>query len=290
MIVDSVAAVSRNLARTRFRKMSTALFRYYPAKRGVATIDDFDGDLRMSLDRSSYISSAIYWRGHHSVSIVQFLRKFLRSEMTFVDVGANIGEITLVAAKRLSHGRVLAFEPMPATFAQLSHNIALNGLARVSLFNCGLYDQPGELPIYTKKDNPCGTVNRGVPSLFSTGADVESAVVPLRTFDDVAAESALERLDAMKIDVEGAEWMVLRGAISSLERFRPVVIVEISEANFRRAGYTVEDFLSFVRSLGYDLKSLHEPDGTIGPECDAVAFPQETKSAVVDILRSIARR
>src|ERR1700740_1428868 len=77
-LTDNIASVSRRLAQTKFRKLSAALFRLYPVKRGVATIRDFDEDLAIDLDRGSYISSAIYWGGYHSLSTVQFLRSFLQ--------------------------------------------------------------------------------------------------------------------------------------------------------------------------------------------------------------------
>jgi hypothetical protein len=126
MLADAVAYVSRKLARGQGRKIAALLYRYYPAKRGTTTIHDFDGDLTITLDRASQISSAIYWSGHHSLPLMRFLRNYLTPEMTLVDVGANIGEVTLFAAKKLRDGRVLAFEPMPRVFAQLARNVELN--------------------------------------------------------------------------------------------------------------------------------------------------------------------
>src|SRR5215467_12649370 len=120
--VDSLAVVSRKLAQGKGRKVAALLYRYYPGKRGTTTIHDFDGDLAITLDKSSYIGGAIYWGGHHSLELVRFLRGFLKPDMTVADVGANIGEITLFAAKKLQKGRVLAFEPMPRVFEQLSQN------------------------------------------------------------------------------------------------------------------------------------------------------------------------
>jgi FkbM family methyltransferase len=275
MMADWIATQSRAMARTKYQKIATALFRFYPAKRGVATISDFDGDMRIALDRSSYISSMIYWRGHHSLAIVRFLRDYLRPQMTFVDAGANIGEITLVAAKRLHEGKVLAFEPMPKAFARLSHNVRLNELRNVALFNVGLFDRSGRLPLYVKRDLPYGTCNDGVPSLFSGGSDREAATIPLRTFDAMAFAIGLNRLDVMKIDVEGAELMVLRGACGAIARFRPVVIIEISESNYRKAGYSANDLLAFFSERDYNVRSLHHAEGKLSSECDAVAFPNE---------------
>jgi len=277
ILADSIASLSRRVAQTKYRKISEVLFRYYPAKRGITTIHDFDGDLSISLDRASYISSAIYWAGHHSFPLVRFLREFLKPEMTLADVGANIGEITLLAAKRLSSGLVLAFEPMPNVFAQLTRNVALNKFSSIRLFNLGLYDSNGSLPLFVKNDHPFGTTNEGVTSLFSTGKDRTETLVPLRKFDDVAGEASLTRLDVMKIDVEGAEWMVLRGAENSIKRFRPVIIAEISAANFQRAGYAPKDFFNYLNALDYEVRNLEDGSRNLTSECDALCFPRESK-------------
>jgi len=266
-------SISRRLAQTKFRKLSAALFRLYPVKRGVATIQDFDEDLAIDLDRASYISSAIYWGGYHSLSTVRFLRSFLQPDMTFADIGANIGELTLIAAKRLTSGKALAFEPMPAVFALLSHNVAINHFGRVILHNIGLFDRDAQLPLYVKPDNPHGTTNHGVTSLFSTGADRQERSVPLLRFDEVAEASRLERLDLIKIDVEGAEMMVLRGAKESIRRFRPVMIIEISEANFQRAGYSVTEFFQYLHSIGYDPQPVQAGE-SLSAECDALCIPR----------------
>ena len=271
---DSLASVSRKLAQTKARKISETLFRYYPAKSGVVTIHDFDGDLSIALDRASYITSAIYWAGNHSFYAARFLRKFLKPEMVIADIGANVGEITLLAAKRLTRGRVLSFEPMPRVYAQLRRNIELNGFKNVSTFNMGLFHESGTLPLFVKSDNPYGMTNEGVTSLFSDGTARQVSSVPLRRFDDVAEESGITRLDLMKIDVEGAEWMVLRGAQRAIERFRPVIIAEISESNFHKAGYTTEDLYRFLKSLGYEILSLETMTPHLSSECDAICFPR----------------
>lgn len=272
---DSIAKASRKLVHTRFGRVSEALRRYYPARAGTTTVHDFDGNLSICLDRSKYVGATIYWRGNHSTHIAEFMKRYLRPEMTFVDIGANQGELTLIAAKRLSKGQVLAFEPMPNIFAQLAHNVNLNGFSNVRLFPMGLFDRDGSLPMYVKNDIAFGRVNEGVPSLFSTGSDRRELSVPLRRFDDVARECGLARLDVMKIDVEGAEMMALRGAERSIREFRPVIIAEISEPNFRRAGYTTQDLTTYLGSLGYDIRSLDDSTGALSSQCDAVCFPED---------------
>jgi FkbM family methyltransferase len=274
-LTDSVAFASRKISQTKLHKVSEALRRYYPRKSGSTIIRNFDGDLRMYVDRASFVSSAIYWRGYHSTETANVLKHHLRPDMTFVDVGANLGEITLLAAKRLREGRVLAFEPMPQAFAELSRNVALNNLTNVELFNIGLFDKTASLPMYQKKDIIFGTLNEGVPSLFSAGNDPQEATVPLRRLNDVAHESGLTRLDVMKIDVEGAELMVLRGAECLIKRFRPLIIVELCDVNLQKAGYSVGELINYFGSLEYDVQTLDDC-GVRPLLCDAVCFPRES--------------
>jgi Methyltransferase FkbM domain len=160
-LADSVAYVSRRVSRGYGRKLAQMLFRYYPVKTGTTIIQDFDGDLSISLDRASCISSAIYWSGHHSLPLIKFLRGFLKPEMTLADIGANIGEVTLYAAKRLNGGRVLSFEPVPGVFAQLCDNVALNHFSCVKLFNIGLYDRQTVLPFMSGKTTHSGLRTTG---------------------------------------------------------------------------------------------------------------------------------
>ena len=288
-VADSIASLSRKLAAGRGRRVSVALFRYYPAKKGVTTIRDFDGDLLINLDRASYISSAIYWGGHHSPDVSRFVSDFLRPGMVFADIGANIGEITLVAAKRLPHGKVLAFEPSPRLFEQLSRNVALNGFETVELHNFGLSDRAGTVPLYLRNDNAYGTANDGVSSLFMVGRTRTQISIRLRRVDEVASESALSRLDLMKIDVEGAELMVLRGAEASLRRFRPVIVAELDEPYFKIAGYSGADLFAYLYSLDYDVPFSPSSLSDVPPKCDAVCYPRELGKAT-EILAQVRQR
>lgn len=108
---------------------------------------------------------------------------------------------------------MLAFEPMPMVFAQLARNVELNHFSNVAFFNAGLYHEDGALPLYVKEDRPYGRTNEGVTSLFSSGKERQEATVPLRRLDDVARECGLERMDFLKVDVEGNGWFCGAGRI-----------------------------------------------------------------------------
>lgn len=227
--------------------------RYAGTPHGSVIIDDFDGDLKLRVDRASYMGSLIYWRGYHALNELYCLRRLLEPEMVFVDVGANLGEFTTFAAKYLSQGRVISYEPVHGNFAVLKENVALNGFRNVRLFECGLGKTPGAREIYTADDvEQYGSWNEGLPSLYRT--DYRSKLlgsVRIEVFDEQFAKLGCKRLDGMKIDVEGAELFVLKGAAKIIQKHRPFLIMELSKETYNAAGYTRREVVELLNSWGY---------------------------------------
>jgi len=215
-------------------------------------MNDFKGSLRLRIDRSSFMGSCIYWNGAFSPNELALLERLLEPEMVFVDVGANQGELTIFAASRVTRGQVLAFEPVESLHRQLLDNIALNQLSNVKAHHLALSDQPGRMTLFVDRRVTDG-LNEGTASFFSGGERTSPAeVAEVAVFDDVFEASGLRRLDIMKVDVEGAELFVLRGAVRSLARHRPRLILELAEGNFAAAGYTTHDLLRFLLIHRYE--------------------------------------
>jgi len=226
------------------------------------TIEDFDGNLKFNVDRSAYIGSLIYWHGWHHYKELKLLQRLLRPEMVFVDVGANQGEFTLFAAKRLPLGGVLAFEPSPASFQHLAKNVALNHCENVFLHPVALGEKAETAELFTEfagRHTSGYQPNEGLSSMFpSEERPHRVAAVDVKTFDEVFRQSGFSRLDVIKIDVEGAELPVLKGAINSIRQKRPLILVEISKSNFAAAGYTPVELLDFLQSEGYQLSCINQ--------------------------------
>jgi hypothetical protein len=148
----------------------------------------------------------------------------------------------------------------------------------VELFNMGLYDREDVLPLYSEEENIFGTLNQGLGNVFGGATDKQDGTVRLRKFDDVAREAGLLRLDFLKVDVEGAEWMVLKGAEQSLRAFRPVIIAESSAGNFEKAGCSAKDLYSYLESLGYEIRNLLDGSTHLPEECDVLCTPRNTSS------------
>jgi FkbM family methyltransferase len=173
----------------------------------------------------------------------------------FLDVGANIGILTLSAARHVAvgGGAVIAFEPHPQNFLTLRHNVALNGLRHVDAHNVGLAEAPDVLTCQ-------GRARGGNWSLASRGD--QSFEVRLIRLDDFLDDHPLPRLDVIKIDVEGAEVRVLRGAQRTITRFRPLMIFEVCPAWLRRLHSSTAELLATVAELGYTVHRM--PGATPG--------------------------
>jgi FkbM family methyltransferase len=218
--------------------------------------DHWDRGLRMRVDPTQHIGGSIYWRGCHSHRLLRCLGKLLTPDMTLFDVGANQGEVTLFAARRLTKGKVVAFEPVDENYRRLLGNAQLNGLTNIVAKQCCLGERAGRTQLFATPDESHlhrHGWNEGVSSMFAA----DERAVPfghaeVHRLDDVVPLLALSRLDVLKIDVEGAELAVIRGGRESIARFRPAIIVEINDETFHCAGYTAADLSGELRSLDYD--------------------------------------
>lgn len=144
---------------------------------------------------------------------------FLHEDMTVVDVGAHIGTFSLLASKLVGpQGKVLALEPAPATFSCLLATVEANALRNVTSLQFALGGTRGALSLSVHPSLP-----QGHSAVLERSE--QRMEVPMLTLDEVSAEQGLERLDFLKIDVEGYEPQVLQGAAEAIARFRPVIAV-----------------------------------------------------------------
>lgn len=151
---------------------------------------------------------------------------FLRPGGTAIDIGANLGEWAVPLARAVGPpGRLLAIEPAPRSAAALAKTLAANALGQATVIRCALGGHDGSVelavPIVTSPRDDTGTARIG-----PAGPGTEALTVPLRSLDSLVTECRLDRLDLIKIDVEGYERRVFDGAAASLARFRPVLVVE----------------------------------------------------------------
>jgi FkbM family methyltransferase len=217
-------------------------------------VTDFDGTFRMQLRLSEHMQRRIFWMGYYSTDIVALLKRELRQDMVVVDVGANIGEISLVAAQRVGvAGKVIAFEPVSAIAERLTEHVQMNDLSQVIIRREALGKAgSGRMPIYGSCGQDASEENLGLASLYGERAGQNPIeYVDVITLDDALASLSLARVDLIKIDVEGGELACLQGAGGVLRRFRPMLIVEVQAFSARQAGWNVDELFQYLQGFGY---------------------------------------
>jgi FkbM family methyltransferase len=142
-----------------------------------------------------------------------------------LDVGANIGLVTLALSEVCSEGRVAAIEPVSTTFDFLQKNIVESRAKNVKAFNFALGSKPASLLMQGAPSNLSGAF---IADKYRIEKGPFATVVEVKTLDEIFSELSLDRLDFMKVDVEGYELEVLEGAQQVLNTHRPTVILEMN--------------------------------------------------------------
>jgi FkbM family methyltransferase len=192
------------------------------------------------------------------------LGKLLREGDTFVDVGANIGYFTLLAARTVGpRGRVVAFEPEPTNFEILERNVERNGFTNVTLERRAVSDRSGPATIYT---NP---INLGAHTLYPFSYHAAEIPIEATSLDDYLEGAELERL-VLKLDIEGAEGRVVHGAANVLARTPDCVLVtEFLPSALRAAGTPPEELMQTLRATFTRIEVLDEESGNARDVSDA---------------------
>ncbi len=247
VIRDRLARLVRTVPVKGRWRAAGALNRLFRAEPAAARLPGVGSVL---LDLRHEDQCQVYWAGlsQDNNRILDVLRGALPPDGVYLDVGANIGLHTLAIAHHLApRGSVLAFEPHPDNYWALLDNVRRNGLGNVTAENLGLAEAAAVL---------AGAAPPGPGNWSLASEGQRSFRVQLVRLDDYLRDHPLARLDAVKIDVEGAEVRVLRGARETIERFRPLIVFEVCPMWLRRMGTSVAELFEVVQAPGYTVHDL----------------------------------
>jgi FkbM family methyltransferase len=192
----------------------------------------------------------------------EMLLRAMSGAHVFFDIGANIGWYSVHFGSKFPQMRVLSFEPIPETHSRLLHNIQLNRLSNVNAFNFGLSECDSTVELFY---SPSGSGAASMVDLLQAD-DTRKVTVPMKTVDSVATDERVA-VDAIKVDVEGAELFVLRGACRVLASDRPIVFCEMLRKWAAKFLYHPNDVIRFMSEFGYSC--FHSEHGGI-KEIDSV--------------------
>ncbi|MCC7360935.1 MAG: FkbM family methyltransferase [Anaerolineales bacterium] len=258
------------LASLVFSKNSSSRWRF-PRFDGIVTLPWG----LMWCDTRSAIEWQLFVKNEYEPVVGTLISGLLRPGDCFVDVGANIGVHTLLAARRVGlTGKVIAVEPNAGIFERLRQNCSLNRSENVMLFQCALGDQAGkaQLSIFPNR------FNQGLSTLVKQAGGAQQLEVDIVPGDELLGQIADRPIALIKVDTEGWEAPILRGFRRTLERYKPVVIFEHRANLWKAAGYTLREIVEFM--AGYDLYEIVyaglKPisDGYVsGDSSDIIALP-----------------
>lgn len=231
-----------------------------PVTKPINGIIRFEYKFEPFLDKDDFLAMLT---NSYDIILCSFLRKHLRSGDIFLDVGANVGYISAVAASYVGEtGEVHSFEPLKECFARLETLAMLNPNMAFKFNNTALGDKPSQLPI---SYNPNGDSRNAtlVPGKNCTAR----YFVPVERLDEYIQKNIAQtdRIRVIKIDVEGFELPVLKG----LERFfvntasRPLIVCEVKPWELQPLGYTLGEFDGFMKKHGYTARKMLEPGNSL---------------------------
>jgi FkbM family methyltransferase len=209
------------------------------------------------------------WRGFAKLAFafreryepeLPYLQQILSPGMTFVDAGACYGLYTLAASKIVGEtGRVITFEPASRAFRVLQKNIALNSLANVLAYPLALTSNKGKASLYYHPCVGCDSLGRD-HSFTETAEEIAT-----ESLDNVLRNISVNHVDVIKMDVQGAEELILRGAIEVLRSSRPTVIFEVYPPSAVLLGLSPYGAWDFLHDLGYEFFVV-DPHGALRRE------------------------
>jgi FkbM family methyltransferase len=191
------------------------------------------------------------WAGAYEQELVALMKRTLKSGMTVVDVGANIGYVSALAAGLVGDtGQVHAFEPIPQNVSRLRQN--LSAFRWAHLYPCAVGEVSGKATIYFNESES------GWASLMMSDDLGRRTDVDVIRLDDWARDCDINRVDFLKIDIEGGEFHALRGAQEMLSRFRPIIVAELNAVCLARDHRKPEDVLALLLGLGYKCSPFND--------------------------------
>jgi FkbM family methyltransferase len=280
-----LAKISRRLPAGKYRIIGW-LRRSY-SKPFVATMPQELGGYKFHCVTHDNVASRVFFAGCYEPQESAFARSVLRPGMSFVDVGANWGFFTLMAAHLVgTTGRVVSLEPDPRAFLKLKANIERNRLEQVRIFELAATDRNGDWILALQDET---VLHLGTSRLIQNeSAAPATCAVRSRPLDSLLDEAGVDGVDLIKIDVEGAEDMVLAGMEAGLERHRyRSLILELHPPQLAERKRTISEVVQALlgqgyRGFGLDHSPVTQRRAGYHPRLHVREFIQPLKEALAD--------
>lgn len=239
--------------------------------------------ISLSIQPGEEVSECVYTQGFYEPNQFSAMKQILKKGNTFIDIGAHIGLYSIYASKCIGpSGSVYSFEPSPRERARLENHIQLNHLRNITVYPVAVYDRSSQTEMKVAEYPHSGHNTLG-HFAYATTQEESRPVVETQTLDEWAKLNRIQSIDLIKIDAEGSEEKILRGAIQVLSQTRPVLMIEITSLSLNHQNSSVESIWKFITDLSYILMAYDSASGLPYPvsshpgidHTDFIAVPSE---------------
>ena len=218
----------------------------------------------MLVTPSEHIQQQLFWYGYYERPVALLLENIIERSSIILDIGANTGYFTLIAANKAKAGTVFSFEPVKELFQKLQKNIDENTLHNVEINQLAVGEDDEDGVIFISGSDNLGMSSLRPPENF---AGVSQPVRTIR-LDNWITEKKIKSIDIVKVDIEGSELFALKGMDETLSKFKPVLIVEINPDTLAYFNLLPGDVLAYLNGKNYipfeigERGSLHQANAT----------------------------
>jgi FkbM family methyltransferase len=234
--------------------------RYY----SIATDDEYLRQFRPGMkNRTKNLLRSLVGRDGFEPRMTRLFKTLIKPSFTAFDIGANIGCTSILFGDLAA--QAIAFEPVPRTFDLLQKNVLASGKENVKTYPFALGDENKSSEIYFSD------TNRSMAFVLDRTSrdDAKTARIEVRRLDDLLSETGASSVDFVKIDVEGYELRVLRGAEATIKKYRPVVQMEFNAWTLDvQQRICLPDFLDYILTM-FPLAYVVDGDSYIGVQTTA---------------------
>lgn len=208
-----------------------------------------EGNFKIKCDPATWIGAKIIYTGNYEPALKKVFRSVIKKGDRVLDVGANIGFHTLYFAELVGEdGKVTAFEPVPNNFAALNANLKLNNFQNIETKNIALSNKQEKLHIAADENSQ----NPGAYNLFDLSGDI---VIDCFLGDNIIGN---DKVDVIKIDVEGYESFVIDGLLQTIKKNRPTIIFEFDKFYHQKTGRPNDYIFSILQELNYRFMHVYK--------------------------------
>jgi FkbM family methyltransferase len=277
--------------------------RFYKPSLRIAAYLKFRGSFRVTIEKDTSMKlynnnlttiSILFWRGFRSYEgfTIQLWKQFSQESTYIFDIGANVGLYGIISKTIANNSKVFFVEPLERNLLLIKKNISLNGM-NLDVFPFALADKESTSTFYDMKshDNTIGSLKKDFVKKHKHHKEIIPIKVKVTTLDNLIKKNKIPAVDLMKIDVEGLDYEVLKGAYNAIKTYRPLIIIEITdnttadlitmffiENNYKYLFFEIDDVNNDIHLQKHIVKKVNR---------NYILCPVEKENLLLDLINKI---